>query len=156
MAIQDEAALILQLYDLRREETMRTARNWYSREFNPESMADIESAFFSDHSGHLRMVTSYWDMAAALVNNGAISAQLFNDTNGEHIGVFSKAMHREQGQTAVRRIQGLLSFQKKYGVARVDEACAMALEMEISDFRFVRRYLERQPQLPLSLRRWIR
>ena len=90
MAIQDEAALILQLYDLRREETMRTARNWYSREFNPESMADIENAFFSDHSGHLRMVTSYWDMAAALVNNGAISAQLFNDTNGEQFLVFGK------------------------------------------------------------------
>jgi len=69
---------------------MRTARNWYSREFNPESMADIESAFFSDHSGHLRMVTSYWDMAAALVNNGAISAQLFNDTNGEQFLVFGK------------------------------------------------------------------
>jgi hypothetical protein len=90
MAIQDEAALILQLYDLRREETMRTARNWYSREFNPESMADIEKAFFSEHSGYLRMVTSYWDMAAALVNNGAISAQLFNDTNGEQFLVFGK------------------------------------------------------------------
>jgi len=71
---------------------------------------------------------------------------------GSHIGAFSKAMHREQGQTAVRRIQGLLSFQKKYGVARVDEACAMALEMEISDFRFVRRYLERNLQPALSLR----
>lgn len=71
---------------------------------------------------------------------------------GKHIGAFSKAMHREQGQTAVRRIQGLLSFQKKYGVARVDEACAMALEMDISDFRFVRRYLERNLQPALSLR----
>jgi len=90
MAIQDEAALILQLYDLRREETMRTARNWYSREFNPESMADIEKILFSEHSGHLRMVASYWDMAAALVNNGAISGQLFNDTNGEHFLAFGK------------------------------------------------------------------
>ena len=90
MAIQDEAALILQLYDLRREETMRTARNWYSREFNPESMADIEKILFSEHSGHLRMVASYWDMAAALVNNGAISAQLFNDTNGEQFLAFGK------------------------------------------------------------------
>ena len=71
---------------------------------------------------------------------------------GSHIGAFSKAMHREQGQTAVRRIQGLLSFQKKYGAARVDEACATALEMEISDFRFVRRYLERNLQPALSLR----
>jgi transposase len=71
---------------------------------------------------------------------------------GEHIGAFSKAMHREQGQTAVRRIQGLLSFQKKYGAARVDQACAMALDMEISDFRFVRRYLEHNLQPALSLR----
>ena len=39
---------------------------------------------------HLRMVTSYWDMAAALVNNGAISLEFFNDSNGEHIGVFAK------------------------------------------------------------------
>jgi hypothetical protein len=61
-------------------------------------------------------------------------------------------MQREQGQTAVRRIQGLLSFQKKYGAARVDQACAMALEMEISDFRFVRRYPERNLQPALSLR----
>ena len=90
MAIQTEAALILKLYDLRREETMRTARNWYSREFNPESMADIEKILFSEHSGHLRMVASYWDMAAALVNNGAISAQLFNDTNGEQFLAFGK------------------------------------------------------------------
>jgi len=90
MAIQDEAALILQLYDLRREDTMRMARDWFARDFNPESMADIESALSSEHSGHLRMVVSYWDMAAALVQNGAISMQLFNDTNGEQFMVFGK------------------------------------------------------------------
>jgi hypothetical protein len=37
------------------------------------------------------MVWTYWDMAAALVNHGAISVDLFADTNGEHIGVFLKA-----------------------------------------------------------------
>ena len=90
MAIHDEAELILKLYDLRREETMRIARDWFVREFHPESLSDIEKALSSEHSGHMRMVISYWDMAAALVNNGAISAQLFNDTNGEHFGVFGK------------------------------------------------------------------
>ena len=90
MAIHDEAALILQLYDLRREETMRTARNWYAREFSPESMADIEKTLIGEHSGHLRMVASYWDMAAALVNNGAISVRLFTETNGEQFLVFGK------------------------------------------------------------------
>jgi hypothetical protein len=90
MAIQDEAALVLQLYDLRREETMRKARDWYMREFNPESMADIERTLFGEHSAYMRMVASYWEMAAALVNNSAIGLQLFNDTNGEQLGVFAK------------------------------------------------------------------
>jgi transposase len=71
---------------------------------------------------------------------------------GRHIGAFCRALHAEQGQAAVRRIQGLLSFHKKYGVARVDEACAVALEMEVYNYRFVRRYLERNAQPPLSLR----
>jgi hypothetical protein len=90
MAIHVEAELILRLYELRREETMRAGRNWFAREFNPESVADIEQALFSEHSGHLRMVLGYWDMVAALVNNGAIGVQLFTDTNGEHFGVFGK------------------------------------------------------------------
>lgn len=90
MSIQDEAGLILKLYELRREETMRTARNWYFAEFNPQSLADFQSAMFGEHSGHLRMVVSYWDMAAVLVNRGAISLDLFNDANGEQIGVFAK------------------------------------------------------------------
>ena len=90
MSKQAEAGLILKLYELRREETMRKARDWYFREFNPQSLTDFNNAMFGDHSGYLRMVVSYWDMAAALVNNGAISLEFFNDSNGEHIGVFSK------------------------------------------------------------------
>jgi transposase len=71
---------------------------------------------------------------------------------GQHIGAFCQQMHRQQGQPAVRRMQGLLSFLKKYGIARVEQACATALEMEVYDYRFVRRYLERNAQPPLSLR----
>ena len=52
----------------------------------------------------------------------------------------------------VRRIQGVLSLAKKYGAASAEEACAAALEVGVYDYRFVRRYLERHPQLPLSLR----
>jgi hypothetical protein len=71
---------------------------------------------------------------------------------GPHIGAFCQAMYREQGQNAVRRMQGLLYFHKKYGTARLDQACATALEMDIDDYRFVRRYLERNLQPALSLR----
>jgi hypothetical protein len=90
MSKQEEAGLILKLYELRREETMRKARDWFFRDFNPQSMAEYTAALFSEHSGHLRMVVSYWDMAAAFVTSGAISQELFNSTNAEHIGVFSK------------------------------------------------------------------
>jgi hypothetical protein len=90
MSKHAEADLILKLYDLRREETMRKARDWYFRDFNPETMADFNAALFGEHSGHLRMVMTYWEMAAAMVNHGAISMELYNDTNGEHLGVFTK------------------------------------------------------------------
>jgi len=89
MSKHEEADLILKLYELRREPTMRTARDWYFLEFNPESVDDFNKALFSEHSGHVRMVATHWDMAAALVNHGAISMELFNETNGEHISVFS-------------------------------------------------------------------
>lgn len=90
MSIQEEANLILKLYELRREDTMRKARDWYFMQFHPETFADFQKAMFSEHSGHLRMVVSYWDMAAALVNNGAVGVQFFTDCNGEHISVFAK------------------------------------------------------------------
>jgi hypothetical protein len=87
---QAEADLILKLYDLRREATMRKAREWFFREFQPQSIDDIQSVMFGENGGHLRMVLSYWDMAASLVNHGAIGMELFNDANAEHMGVFSK------------------------------------------------------------------
>jgi hypothetical protein len=74
------------------------------------------------------------------------------DKAGSQIGALCRGMHSERGETAVRRIQGVLSLAKKYGAASVDDACAAALELGVCDYRFVRRYLERNPQLPLSLR----
>ena len=70
---------------------------------------------------------------------------------GSHIGVLCDTIHRTQGEVGVRRILGVLSLAKKYGTAAVDEACAAAFEMGVQEYRFVRRYLERCPQAPLSL-----
>jgi hypothetical protein len=90
MSKQEEAGLILKLYELRREDTMRKARDWFFREFNPETMADYNTAIFGEHSGHLRMVMTYWEMSASLVNQGAISLEMFVEANGEQVGVFAK------------------------------------------------------------------
>ncbi len=90
MSKVESADLILKLYDLRREAKMREARNWMFS-FNPTSVDEYwQTMMDPDVGGYLRMVTSYWDMAAALVNHGAIDADLFNDTAGEHIMVFAK------------------------------------------------------------------
>jgi transposase len=68
---------------------------------------------------------------------------------GSHIGPFCEAIHRHQGETGIRRMLGVLALAKKYGVSAVDDACAAALELEIHEYRFIRRYLERRPQLTL-------
>lgn len=90
MSKQEEAGLILKLYELRRDETMRKARDWFFRDFHPESLADVHREMMGDQSSYLRMVMSYWEMAATLVAHGAIDAKLFNETNSEQFTVFSK------------------------------------------------------------------
>jgi len=80
--------------------------------------------------------------------------QLLNraEKTGNHIGTLCRQLHGKYGEIAVRRILGVLALAKKYGIASTDDACAMALETGTCEYHFVRRYLERNPQLPLSLR----
>jgi hypothetical protein len=89
MSKYKDADLILKLYELRREKTMRDARNWFFT-FNPQNLKDFMDVLTTDKSGWYRMVVSYWDMACSLVNNGAIDPDMFNDANGEHIFVYAK------------------------------------------------------------------
>jgi hypothetical protein len=89
MGKQEDAHLILKLYDLRREAVMREARNWFFT-FNPTGIQDFVDVMMGEHSGHYRMVISYWDMAASMVNQGAIDEELFNASGGELIFVYAK------------------------------------------------------------------
>ena len=90
MSKAESAELILKLYDLRREAKMREARSWIIG-FFPETAQDVVKAMIDvETSAYYRMVVSYWDMAASFVNHGAIDEEMFNDSAGEHIVVFSK------------------------------------------------------------------
>jgi hypothetical protein len=71
---------------------------------------------------------------------------------GANIGAVCDAIHARQGELGIRRIQGVLQLVKQYGSAACDDACAAALELRVAEYRFVRRYLERNPQAPLSLK----
>jgi len=66
-----------------------------------------------------------------------------------HIGAFCEAMHRHQGEISIRPILGVLSLAKKFGVPAVEDACAAALQLRIYEYRFIRRFLQRRPQLTL-------
>ena len=86
------AAVLLKLYELRTEPTLRQARAWFAFEFHPTTARDVLATWLGPghESAPYRMVTSYWDMAASLVTQGAIPAEMFNEANTEHIAVFAK------------------------------------------------------------------
>ena len=86
----ESATLLIRLYELRRDPTMREARNWYARSFNPTNIDEVMQAVTGPTSAYFRMVTSYWDMASAFVLHGAIDEAMFNDSNGEQHVVFAK------------------------------------------------------------------
>ena len=91
MATQHESMMgILKLYELRSEETMRKARDWFATRFYPESTQDILNVLVSERSADFRMVVSYWDMATAFVVLGAIDDEMFNAINTEHVAVYAK------------------------------------------------------------------
>lgn len=85
----ESAELILRAYELRREAKLREAREWFGS-FLPESAEEILAVARGEKSAYYRMVTTYWDMVASLVNHGAIDSEMFHDANNEHVYVFAK------------------------------------------------------------------
>lgn len=93
LATAHDAELILKLYDLRREATMRRARQWMASEFNPQSFEEFMAplkAWGTEQNAWFRQVTSYWEMAASLVLHGALNGDLFLDCNGEPLFLYAK------------------------------------------------------------------
>jgi hypothetical protein len=88
----EDARLILKLYELRREEKMRAAREWYARRFFPQSIEDVRAALApaNPESAYLRMIFGYWDMAASFVVRGVLNSELFFESAGEMIFVWAK------------------------------------------------------------------
>ncbi len=73
------------------------------------------------------------------------------DRIGAAVGVLCRQLHAQDGETAVRRILGVLALARKYGADAITDACAAACELGLPTYRFVRRYLERRPPAHLAL-----
>jgi hypothetical protein len=86
----ESAQLNLQLFEMRREPVLREARSWFLIQFNPETFEEMLALTAGERNASVRMVLSYWDMAASLVTHGAIDREAFLDANGEIVGTYSK------------------------------------------------------------------
>ena len=71
---------------------------------------------------------------------------------GPAISTICDHIHRHDGAAGVRRMLGVLALARKHGPAVAEEAATAALELGVPTYRFLRRYLDRRPVAPLSLR----
>jgi len=89
----NDAQLILQLYNLRREPVMRVARKFMVSEFWPQNYDEFKAvltAYGTEPNAWFRQVLTYWNMAAAMVLQGAVNEELFFTTNGEPYFLWAK------------------------------------------------------------------
>ena len=88
----EDASLVMRLYELRREEKLREAREWFRAKFFPQNFEDVKAAALGAglENQHYRMVTGYWDMAASFVAQGVLHPELFFDTGGEVLFMWAK------------------------------------------------------------------
>jgi len=93
LATPADAEIILRLYQLRTEATIRKARAWLIGDFWPQTAEEFFAVYdnlSNKHNPWLRQVVTYWEMAAALVLHGAVSAELFVDCNTEGFFILGK------------------------------------------------------------------
>lgn len=91
-ATYEDAELILRLFELRREEKLRKARDWFQHEFSAVSMNELMEKYpwGSQPNTYMRMAVGYWDMAASFLVKGIVHEELFFESNGEMLFVWEK------------------------------------------------------------------
>lgn len=93
-ATHEDANLILRLYEIRREEKMRTARDWFVRNFKPKSAEEMNTiaAPGTTENAYMRQVTSYFEMVASFVTSGVLNSELYFQSGGELMLVYIRMM----------------------------------------------------------------
>jgi hypothetical protein len=118
MATTSDAEVIMRLYELRREETLRQARRFMIFDFNPKTLEELRAVsrdFKAKENTYWRQMMSYWEMAASFVLRGAVDPDLFLDTNGEGILMYAKFHHfhseteKESGNPFMRNTAALIA-----------------------------------------------
>jgi hypothetical protein len=138
---QHSAELLLRLYEMRREPTLRAARDWWVMRFRPASAREVLGIWVGRDSAPYRMVTTYWEMAASFVTLGAIDPEMFHAANTEHLAIYAKLQphlaelrvlarypdyltHLERVVTGLPGMESKLGPIKAFLARRADEAGA--------------------------------
>ena len=117
MATTADAEVVMRLYDLRREESLRKARYFLVFEFNPKTLEDLRavSRDVKAKENVYWQALSYWEMAATFVLRGAVDADLFLDSSGEGILLYAKFHHfhaeteKESGNPFMRNTAAMIA-----------------------------------------------
>ena len=124
MATTADAEVVMRLYELRREETLRKARYFMIFAFQPKTLEELRAVsrdIMATENALWRQALSYWEMAASFVLRGAVDADLFLDSNGEGILLYAKFHHfhaeteKETGNPFMRQTAALIA---KYPAAK--------------------------------------
>ncbi len=88
----EQAQLHLQIFEQRREPRLRQARDWFARNYYPQSMEESMKIAgpMTENGALVMMVFSYWDQACAFLNHGLLHEDLFFETSGEFFGVWER------------------------------------------------------------------
>lgn len=94
-ATYHDANLILDLYELRRDEKMRDARDWFIHHFHVRTYDEFLARCppGSDHHAYFRMLVSYWDMVASMIAAGLLEQTLFFRSGRELLFVWERIRH---------------------------------------------------------------
>jgi hypothetical protein len=126
-ATYDDANLCLRLFELRREETMRKARQWFGT-FSATTLEEVQKVAppGSQENAYFRMVVSYWDMAASFVTAGVLNEELFLQTNPELLFVWEKVRGLIEAYRAANKNPGWLGSLETLGNAAIKRMPAEA------------------------------
>ncbi|HEV2646341.1 MAG TPA: hypothetical protein VGU46_08270 [Acidobacteriaceae bacterium] len=135
MATTADAGIVLELYKLRQETTLRAARKFMAMEFWPKNLEELRAVsrdMSADQNAYWRQTISYWEMAASLVLRGAVDADLFLDTNGEGLFLYAKFHHwhaETEKESGNRFMKNTATMIDKYPAAKgIYEAIRANLE----------------------------
>jgi hypothetical protein len=134
-----DAELILKLYELRREDRMRKARNWLAG-YKVGTLAEHQAACppGSDNDASFRMVTSYWDMAASFVTSGAVNQELFLASGGELLFIWTKIsslVHEARQALGMPRYLGHMEQVAQLQIDNMNKANPKAYESMVARVR---------------------